>query len=99
MANGPATKAIKVRIENRTRSVYHIPVKGGVPDWMQGHLILGDREDTDDVVPPAGRDNKLQPSPVVERTGQEFEAFGPDAHKVLKDLVGQGVLRIEELAA
>lgn len=86
----------RVQLENNTRAIYHLPsAKTGV-----GYVVLGDKLDTDDRVPPGReRDPKRQPSPKVVMTSAEYAEHGPTFDKVVGDLVKQGFIRRTELAA
>ncbi len=97
MANGSAPNGSTKRLqfENNTRAIYHLPSE--VADG--GFVVLGDKLDTDDRVPQGrARDSKLQPSPKVVMTADEYAKHGKLFDSLVRDLERQGFIRRTELA-
>ena len=94
-----------IELENRTRSVFHFPVVKRMPppEGVSGpgtlketrRVILGDSADRD----VKNADPKLQPSPVIRMTSEEFAELGPRNIRVLRALIAKGDVQLRELAA
>jgi hypothetical protein len=88
---GVETDAITIRNLTRQRWVFSIEDESGTE---VGHLVLGDREDTDDFVakhaPGGVRDERLVPSPVQALSREEWEALGPHNRRTIRSLVRVG---------
>jgi hypothetical protein len=90
----------RIQFTSRTRDHFFLPVDGGMPvDDRIGVslLVLGDMNDTDDKLG-APRNPAMQPSPVVEVTGADYEKFGPWAHQIIDEQIRQGRIARTDLA-
>ena len=98
----------RFQLENLTRTVYQFALEVEDADPRNpgrkiartvGFVALGDKADTDDRVPETGRDDKLQPPPVITLTSEGWERLGPHNQLWIEGEIAAGRIRRTELAA
>lgn len=84
-----ATKATKIELENRTRTVWLI-------EHPDGDVILGNSSDR---IVKGERDTRYQPDPLQEIPKAKYDSFPAHSRKLIDSLVKRGDLQRRELAA